>query len=102
MASEPQQDAGTAPALLVKNVSHRFGDTLALDDVSLEVPRGAFVVLLGLNGAGKSTLFALVTRLYDNVSGEIRIFGARRAPACLAPRCSGSAWCSRAEPSIST
>jgi ABC-2 type transport system ATP-binding protein len=86
MASEPQQDAGTAPALLVKNVSHRFGDTLALDDVSLEVPRGAFVMLLGLNGAGKSTLFALVTRLYDNVSGEIRIFAhdvRRRASAAL-------------------
>ena len=54
--------------------------------MSLEVPRGAFVVLLGLNGAGKSTLFALVTRLYDNVSGKIRIFGydvRRRASAAL-------------------
>jgi len=86
MASEPQREAEAGPALLVKNVSHRFGETLALDDVSLEVPRGVFVVLLGLNGAGKSTLFALVTRLYDNVSGEIRIFGydvRRRASAAL-------------------
>jgi ABC-2 type transport system ATP-binding protein len=85
MASEPQQEAA-APALVVRNVSHRFGETLALDDVSLEVPRGTFVVLLGLNGAGKSTLFALVTRLYDNVTGEIRIFGydvRRRASAAL-------------------
>jgi len=86
MASESQRHTEAAPALLVKNVSHRFGDTLALDNVSLEVPRGTFVVLLGLNGAGKSTLFALVTRLYDNVSGEIRIFGydvRRRASAAL-------------------
>jgi ABC-2 type transport system ATP-binding protein len=86
MASEPHREAKAAPALLVRNVSHRFGNTLALDDVSLEVPRGVFVVLLGLNGAGKSTLFALVTRLYDNVSGEIRIFGndvRRRASAAL-------------------
>jgi ABC-2 type transport system ATP-binding protein len=86
MASEPQGEVAAAPALLVRNVSHRFGETLALDDVSLEVPRGTFVVLLGLNGAGKSTLFALVTRLYDNVSGEIRIFGydvRRRASAAL-------------------
>ncbi len=75
MASEPQGEVAAAPALVVRDVSHRFGDTLALDNVSLEVPRGTFVVLLGLNGAGKSTLFALVTRLYDNVSGEIRIFG---------------------------
>ncbi len=86
MASEPQRDVEAAPALSVKNVSHRFGETLALDDVSLAIPRGKFVVLLGLNGAGKSTLFALVTRLYDNVSGEIRIFGydvRRRASAAL-------------------
>jgi len=84
MPIEPQREAETA--LLVKNVSHRFGETLALDDVSLTVPRGVFTVLLGLNGAGKSTLFALITRLYDNVTGEIRIFGhdvRRRASAAL-------------------
>lgn len=70
------------PALEVAHVSHRFGDYLALDDVSLSVPRGTFGVLLGLNGAGKSTLFSLVTRLYDNVTGEIRILGddVRRRP----------------------
>jgi ABC-2 type transport system ATP-binding protein len=86
MEPERQPDLEAAPALLVKNVSHRFGETLALDDVSLEIPRGVFVVLLGLNGAGKSTLFALVTRLYDNVTGDIRIFGydvRRRASAAL-------------------
>lgn len=69
-------------ALSVRNVSHRFGDFTALDDVSLQVPKGSFTVLLGLNGAGKSTLFALATRLYDNTSGEIRILGrdVRRQP----------------------
>ena len=86
MASETQPTDAGAPALVVKNVSHAFGENLALDDVSLEIPRGRFVVLLGLNGAGKSTLFALITRLYDNVTGEIRIFGhdvRRRASAAL-------------------
>lgn len=70
-------------ALSVAGVSHAFGDRRALVDVSLDVPAGSFTVLLGLNGAGKSTLFALITRLYDNVSGEIRVFGAdvRRAPS---------------------
>jgi len=69
-------------ALLVRGVSHSFGPVPALADVALRVPRGAFVVLLGPNGAGKSTLFALVTRLYDNVSGEIRSLGhdVRRQP----------------------
>ena len=72
----------TLDALLVRGVSHSFGPVQALSDVSLAVPRGGFVVLLGPNGAGKSTLFALVTRLYDNVSGEIRILGhdVRRHP----------------------
>ena len=80
---ESQSPEGAADALLVRGVSHRFGQVLALDDVSLAVPRGSFVVLLGPNGAGKSTLFALITRLYDNVSGEIRILGhdVRRQPA---------------------
>jgi ABC-2 type transport system ATP-binding protein len=78
----PQSSEGPVDALLVRGVSHRFGPIVALDNVTLAVPRGAFVVLLGPNGAGKSTLFALVTRLYDNVSGEIRILGhdVRRRP----------------------
>ncbi len=77
-----ESSAEAMDALLVRGVSHSFGPAQALADVSLTVPRGAFVVLLGPNGAGKSTLFALVTRLYDNVSGEIRILGhdVRRHP----------------------
>ncbi|MEQ1577543.1 MAG: ATP-binding cassette domain-containing protein [Hyphomicrobium sp.] len=69
-------------ALQVKDVSHNFGSHVVLDNVSLTVPRGKFAVLLGLNGAGKSTLFALVTRLYDNITGEIKILGydVRRRP----------------------
>src|SRR5262245_65542860 len=81
--SDAGQQAGQpVDALLVRGVSHSFGSVRALSKVSLAVPRGAFVVLLGPNGAGKSTLFALVTRLYDNVSGEIRILGhdVRRNP----------------------
>ena len=51
------------------------GRIAALDDVSLSVPRGAFTALLGVNGAGKTTLFSLVTRLYNNTSGTIRVAG---------------------------
>lgn len=71
------------PALVVNSVSHSFGDRKVLDRVSLTVEQGGFVVLLGLNGAGKSTLFSLVTRLYDNVTGEIFIRGydVRRRPS---------------------
>ena len=72
----------TEPALLVRNVSHSFGATRALEDVSLTVPRGGFTALLGVNGAGKTTLFNLVTRLYANRSGVIEVAGhdLRRQP----------------------
>lgn len=76
------------PALEVLGVSHSFGRAVALRDVSLVVPRGRFVALLGVNGAGKTTLFSLVTRLYDNTSGEIRVAGhdMRRAPGAALAR----------------
>lgn len=75
-------------ALVVDGVSHSFGEKQVLNNVSLAVPRGTFGVLLGLNGAGKSTLFSLITRLYDNVSGEIRILGndVRRRPGAALQR----------------
>jgi len=75
-------------ALTVSNVSHSFGSAKVLDDVTLSVPRGTMTVLLGLNGAGKSTLFALITRLYDNVTGNICILGqdVRRKPTLALQR----------------
>lgn len=63
------------PALRIEVVSHSFGSRRALDDVSLEVPRGRFTALLGVNGAGKTTLFNLVTRLYANRRGRILVCG---------------------------
>ena len=67
------EDVGSA--LSVRNVGHRFGRREALVDISLTVPTGRFVVLLGPNGAGKTTLFSIVTRLYDNRSGSVSVFG---------------------------
>jgi ABC-2 type transport system ATP-binding protein len=68
--------------LRVEGVSHSFGKVKALEDVSLAVPEGKFVALLGVNGAGKTTLFSLITRLYDNVSGSVQVCGhdVRRQP----------------------
>lgn len=70
-------------ALDITDLSHRFGRRRALDQVSLSVPRGTFTALLGVNGAGKTTLFSLITRLYDNRSGTIRVAGhdLRQTPA---------------------
>ncbi len=88
MITEPSSGPAPVDALVVNGVSHNFGEKKVLDNVSLSVARGAFTVLLGLNGAGKSTLFALVTRLYDNVSGEILILGndVRRRPTAALQR----------------
>lgn len=72
----------TPPALDVSQVSHSYGARKALQDVSLSLDTGAFCGLLGLNGAGKTTLFSLITRLFDNTSGHVRVMGhdVRRAP----------------------
>ena len=70
-------------ALHIENLDHALGGRPVLRGVSLEVPRGRFVALLGVNGAGKSTLFNLITRLYDARSGRIAVCGhdLRREPA---------------------
>ena len=60
-------------ALQINNVSHKFGEFKALNNVSIKIDSGDFTVLLGLNGAGKTTLYSLITRLYNNNSGSIKI-----------------------------
>ena len=51
------------------------GGRPALSDVSMTIPAGSSVALVGVNGAGKSTLVKLLTRLYDPTAGQIRIDG---------------------------
>jgi len=59
------------PLLTCANIRVRFGGIVALDGVSLEVPRGQIVGIIGPNGAGKTTLFNVISRLYSVESGEI-------------------------------
>ena len=59
----------------VDHVTRRYGDRLALDDVSLDIGAGQIVGLLGPNGAGKSTLIRIVTGLQTPDTGVVSIAG---------------------------
>ena len=56
-------------------VSRRYGDTLALDHITLDVAAGELVGLLGPNGAGKSTLVSLLTGVRRPTSGRVELCG---------------------------
>jgi sulfate transport system ATP-binding protein len=62
-------------AISVKNVTKRFGDFVALDDVSIDVPDGGLTALLGPSGSGKSTLLRVIAGLEEPDSGQVLISG---------------------------
>src|SRR5258705_11768310 len=62
-------------AISVKNVTKRFGDFVALDDVSIDVPDGGLTALLGPSGSGKSTLLRVIAGHEDPASGQVLISG---------------------------
>ncbi len=66
---------GGAPILRVSGVSRRFRATQALSDLSLTVPAGEIVGLLGRNGAGKSTLLRIVGGMLRPNAGEVTLTG---------------------------
>ena len=68
--TEPQTGA---LELEVVGLSKRFGDVVALDDVSISIPAGGFHALLGENGAGKSTLVKCLVGFYTPDAGEVLI-----------------------------
>jgi ATP-binding cassette subfamily B multidrug efflux pump len=53
----------------------RYGDRLVIDDVSLQIPAGSTIAIVGHTGSGKSTLLHLIPRLIDTTSGAVRIDG---------------------------
>jgi ABC-2 type transport system ATP-binding protein len=63
------------PIVEIKNVSRRFGEKLALDNVTFRVPAGSVVGLVGENGAGKTTLIKHILGLLKAQSGTVRVFG---------------------------
>src|SRR5580698_9890381 len=61
--------------LVVESVSKRFGGVTAVQDVSLDVPRGSILSIIGPNGAGKTSLLNMISGFYKPDSGRILLEG---------------------------
>ena len=61
--------------ILIDQVSHRYGDLLALDEVTLEMGRGTITAIVGTSGSGKSTLLRTINRLIRPTAGRVLVDG---------------------------
>jgi len=79
----PQRHEGSDPIIAVKDLSRRFGNFYAVNNISFDVRRGEVFGLLGANGAGKSTTFRMLCGLLPASAGSLQVAGLdlRRAAA---------------------
>jgi len=82
-----RQDPSEKPALLLEDITVRFGGITALAGVSFEVARGEVCGLIGPNGAGKTTLFDVVSGVRRPVQGRVLIDGVDVSSLKPAERC---------------
>ena len=75
MLSAKDQYAGMAVAASLEGVSHRYGKSIALDNVTVEIPGGCMAGLIGPDGVGKSTLLALVSGVRKIQTGSVWALG---------------------------
>ena len=73
-----------ATAIDLQGVNYTYGNALVVENVTLRVPRGEYVAMLGPNGGGKTTLLKLLLGLLRPTAGDIAILG--QTPAQAAPR----------------
>ncbi len=66
-----QMAAATDTLIAIKNISKRYRNVLALNNMSLEIPRGTIYGFIGPNGAGKTTLIRILAALITPTSGEV-------------------------------
>lgn len=69
------EGATPADAIRLTGVRHLYGQTIALDDVSLSFPRGSDTAIIGPDGVGKSTLLGLIAGARIIQNGRIEVFG---------------------------
>jgi ABC-2 type transport system ATP-binding protein len=65
----------TAPAIDIRSLTKRYGDTVAIDDLSVAIPKGSIFGLLGTNGAGKTTTFKCALGLARPTRGHVMFAG---------------------------
>jgi ABC-type nitrate/sulfonate/bicarbonate transport system ATPase subunit len=80
MEPPPLHPRAPADALLLRGVSHAYGDLQTLDEIDLEAPAHGVLGLVGPSGCGKSTLLELICGLREASAGIIEIGGATAAP----------------------
>jgi spermidine/putrescine transport system ATP-binding protein len=73
--TEPEGTTGGPPSVALRNVTKRFDDFTAVDDLSLELGQGEFFTLLGPSGCGKTTTLRMIAGFERPTSGEIAIEG---------------------------
>jgi ABC-2 type transport system ATP-binding protein len=73
-------------AIEMNGLTRRFGDFVAVDSVTLKIPRGSLYGFLGLNGAGKTTTIRMLTTLLPSSAGSARLWGHDVATEPLAVR----------------
>lgn len=66
---------GSEVAIKLQNVTKRFGDIIANDNVNLEVNKGEILSILGENGSGKTTLMNMISGIYFPDHGDIYVYG---------------------------
>lgn len=67
--------AGSGPAARVRGVRHRFGESMALAGVDLELRHGEITALVGANGSGKTTLLRILAGILEPSAGEVEVLG---------------------------
>ena len=68
-------NADSGPAVALRELGRAYGDRVALDGVTLELPRGATLAVFGANGAGKTTLLRILATLLRPHRGEVKVLG---------------------------
>src|ERR1700694_5353358 len=85
MAANPMSSS-TEYAIETDGLSRRFGDFVAVDHVTLQIPKGHLYGFLGLNGAGKTTTIRMLTTLLPPSAGTAKLWGHDVGKAPLAVR----------------